>query len=260
MTTKTQTNAMVPTILASLEKANYVISGPEDIAALTAASLIGGEVPATYLKVLIANVQVRSGMNSPRTTVLRGKLPTVEDTKADLEVISAVHAEFYSQILRTIIQRDPSIADEKGLRKPEAKRRAQERNKRSNYARQAKSVLTKYVKAGGNFRALCVCSVTKQSLRRWIRSVQRSAGEVTPQEEAKRYSSRLVRIVESIREESEALAQLTAQEVIAKLADMFGDKTTTSLKKAAEEGIILKRGGSMFWPVQAEHPPAHMTQ
>lgn len=255
--TKAQVNAVIPQILTSLEKANYIVSGPEDIAALTAAALIGEQVPATYLRVLIANTQLRSGMEAPRVSTLRGKPPVVEDMKADLELMNTVHGEFYAQVLRTIVQRDPDIADEKGLRRSEAKRRALERNKRSNKFRQAKSVLAKYIKAGGNFRTLCVCSVSRPQLRSFVLQARKESKEVTPQDEAKRHSARVVRIVESLREESEALAQLTVQDVIGQLSNMFDLKTTSSSRKAIEEGSLLKTADGIFWPVTHE---AHMTQ
>jgi hypothetical protein len=249
-------SALVPQIITNLEKSNYVANGPEDIAALVAASRLGEQVPSTYLRVLIAGVQVRSGMDAPRTSALRGKAPAVEDLDKDLKTIAEVHNEYYTVVLKTVTT--PDIADDKGLRRVEAQRRAQERNKRSNFARSAKSVLVKFVKSGGNFRTLCVCSVTKPQLRGYIHQIQKDTKAITPADEARRHSSRLVRIVESIRKESEALAQMTVQDVIGQLSNMFELKPTSSARKAFEEGTLLKTPDGIFWPVH--QPEAHMTQ
>lgn len=257
MTTKTQIDKALPQIVTALEKNDYLVRGPEDIAALAAASLLGEQVPSTYLRVLVASVQVKSGMESPRHSAYRGKVPAVEDVAADLTLISDTHQEFYGEILKVIVRNDPSIADEKGLRRPESKRRAKERNDRSNKFRQSKSVLSKFVKAGGNIRTLCVQSVTKQQLRGFILQAQKGTEEATPQQEAAKHSARIIKIIEGIREESDTLAQLTIQETIGRLAGMFDTKTTTSAHKAVEQGMLLKVGGNTFWPASHE---AHMTQ
>ena len=108
----------------------------------------------TYLRVVVVGVQAEVG------TKKRGRSPTRD---AQLTVIEKVHERFYAAVLRGVTTAD--IANEDGLLPPEKSRRALERNRRSTFARTAKTTLTNFVKAGGDIRTLDAETVTKRSLR-----------------------------------------------------------------------------------------------
>jgi hypothetical protein len=240
-------------VIAQLEKRGYLVKDNSDITALAKAALVGDKVPGTYLRALVASAQVRTGMEAPRTTALRGRIGEPADIDADVATVTAVHDEFYALVLKAVTTED--IAPEKGLRKAEAARRAKERNRRSNFARSAKSTLTKFVRAGGNIRGLCVLSVTKRQLRELTAQKQGTQAAST-EEQAKRFGARIVRALEEMKEQDEGLAQLALQAAITELsarsADWFSKRPTTSAKKAQEHGQLLKTEDGLFWPVSLE--------
>lgn len=243
---------MTTTIVQTIEKRAYLIKDTSDIEALARAALLGDQIPGTYLRALIATAQVRMGMDEPRTAALRGRIGPPEDAEADLEVLKAVHSEFYAAVLTAVTT--PDIASTAGLRKAEASRRAKERNRRSNFARSAKSTLAKFIKSGGNVRGLCVTSVTK----RQVRDMTSKAGgvELSMETRAKRFAARMVRQLEGLHEQDTDLAQMALQQALMQLssrsAEWYGTKPTTSVKRAVEQGQLLKTADGLFWPVSVE--------
>lgn len=242
------------TIVQTIEKRAYLIKDTGDIEALAKAALLGDQIPGTYLRALIATTQVRLGLDEPRTSALRGRIGPPEDSEADLEVLKAVHAEFYAAVLTAVTT--PDIASTAGLRKAEAARRAKERNRRSNFARSAKSTLAKYIKSGGNVRGLCVTSVTKQQLRDLTAKATGGAQELSLETRAKRFASRMVKQLEGLHEQDADLAQAALHQALMQLssrsAEWYGSKPTTSVKKAVEQGQLLKTADGLFWPVSVE--------
>lgn len=241
------------TIIQSIEKKSYLIKDTGDIEALAKAALLGDQVPGTYLRALIATTQVRLGLDGPRTSAVRGRVAPPEDSEADLEVLKGVHAEFYTAVLAAVTT--PDIAATAGLRKAEAARRAKERNRRSNFARSAKSTLAKYVKLGGNIRGLCVTTITKRALR----DLTAKAGGAPPlsmETRAKRFATRMVKALEGLHEQDTELAQMALQQALTQLAsrsaEWYGAKPTTSIKRAVEHGQLLKTADGLFWPVSQE--------
>jgi len=240
-------------VIAALEKRGYLVKDSSDITALARAALVGDKVPGTYLRALVATSQVRVGLESPRTSALRGRIGEPDDIDADIAAITAVHDEFYALVLKAVTTED--IAPEKGLRKAESARRAKERNRRSNFARSAKSTLVKYVRAGGNVRGLCVLTVSKRQLRE-LTAQKQGKHTASAEEQAKRFGTRIVRALEEMKEQDESLAQLALQEALQALsirsADWSSKRPTTSAKKAIEQGQLLKTDDGLFWPVSLE--------
>jgi hypothetical protein len=240
-------------LITALEKRGYLIKDNADITALAKAALVGDKVPGTYLRALIASTQVRLGMDAPRTSALRGRIGEPDDRDSDVAVVTAVHDEFYAIVLKAVTTED--ITPEKGLRKAEQARRAKERNRRSNFARSAKSTLVKFIRTGGNVRGLCVLTVTKRQLRE-LTAQKQGKSTLTTEEQAKRFSVRIVRALEEMKEQDEGLAQLALQAAITELssrsADWFSKRPTTSARKAIEQGQLLKTSDGLFWPVSLE--------
>ena len=108
----------------------------------------------TYLRVLVVRVQSKVG------TKRRGR-QLAQD--AALAVIEQEATPLYAAVLRGITT--PDIAPDDTMEPTERSRRALERNRRSTFARSAKTTLVNYVRGGGDIRTLDPASVSKASLR-----------------------------------------------------------------------------------------------
>lgn len=118
----------------------------------TNAALIS-RIDNTYLGILVIASQARLGKG-------RRKM----DASAQTEVLESVHERFYAAVLRGVTTHD--IAVEADLEPKESTRRSLERNRRSAFARSAKSTLLAYVTAGGDIRALDPNNTSKTALRK----------------------------------------------------------------------------------------------
>jgi len=107
----------------------------------------------TYLRALVAGVQAKLG---PK----RGRRPSDD---SQLGVVEAIAGPFYAAVLRGVVTSD--IALDATLEAAETTRRTRERNRRSTFARTAKSTLVAWIEAGGDARGLDVATVTKGFLR-----------------------------------------------------------------------------------------------
>lgn len=109
-----------------------------------AGDAVAGRAGTTYLRVLVHDSRERLDGHDPH-----------------FAVNEAVRIN-YPSVLAGVAT--PEIADDPETDKPERKRRALERNRRSNFARTAASALRSYVGAGGDLDALDISTVTKSSL------------------------------------------------------------------------------------------------
>lgn len=144
-------------ILDKIESSHYVANEAQVEGLALEAYKIGLQstrIDGTYLRVLIAGCQAKLG------PVRRGRSPSAE---SQLAVIEETHGRFYAAVLRGVTT--PDIAADPTQAGPESQRRALERNRRSGFARSAKSTLAAYARAGGDVRILVVDEVTKGSLR-----------------------------------------------------------------------------------------------
>lgn len=143
-------------IIKTIKNRNYAatVEQVQALAAshwLTTAHIEGSN--NTYLRVVLVAVQAALGNK-------RGRQPSVE---SQLSVLEKAHEKYYAAVLRGVTTDD--IAKDEDLEPTEASRRALERNRRSNFARSAKTSLANYARAGGDLRALEPELVTKASLR-----------------------------------------------------------------------------------------------
>ena len=139
----------------------------------------GNRAAGSYLRILVAGCQVR--LNAFKRT------PGRKDAERVLEEVTDT---YYPAVLRGITT--PEVADDPTLPAAESTRRARERNRRTNFARTAKSVLARFIRAGGDVRALVVGELTKASLREF--SAQNGT-TATPLRAVERYGARLHRQV-----------------------------------------------------------------
>lgn len=118
-------------------------------------AVTGGRV--TYLRILVTACQAVLGQ------VKRGKA-LAADTQ--LDVLKDVSDRYYAAVLRGVAE---GVEDVEGLEPAEATRRSVERNRRSTFARNAKSVLVGWVTTGGDLRSLAAEAVTYDPLRKETR-------------------------------------------------------------------------------------------
>ena len=137
--------------MKSLEARDYVAT-TADIEALARQNLEAREahvaVRSTYLRALVSTAQ--------------HELAKHGHTRA-LHVVETVHAGFYAIILRVAIT--PEIRDSERLAQAERTKRSLERNRRTGFARSAKSTLMHWLKVPGHdLRSLVAAKVTKRGL------------------------------------------------------------------------------------------------
>lgn len=113
-------------------------------------------VDNTYLRILLLASQAQLGRRSRAAF----------DAEAQATVLNTVHDRYYSAVLRGVTTHDIEIDETQDPK--ERTRRSLERNRRSAFARSAKSVLLSYVEGGGDMRKLDVTTVTKGMLRKAV--------------------------------------------------------------------------------------------
>jgi hypothetical protein len=150
------------------------------------------EVRGVYLKVLVAH-SLREAQN------LTHKRITMPDA---IGAVTAANALLYSVILDAVTT--PELAADDSLDKDERSRRARERNRRTTFARTAKSTLLSFVKAGGRLVTLDPTTVTKESLRTFVQQARQGPG-IPDQIKAAR--ARLEKLVAQLKETDADAAQ-----------------------------------------------------
>lgn len=144
-------------IQQSIAKAHYVATDAQVEQLASAQYSASAEAEGhnlTYLRILVVRIQAKVG------TKRRGR-PLALD--AALSVVEQEATPLYAAVLRGVTS--PDIAADDGLEAKERSRRALERNRRSTFARSAKTTLVNYVRGGGDVRGLDAHTVTKAALR-----------------------------------------------------------------------------------------------
>lgn len=144
------------TIVEKIEAAHYVANEAQ-VEALAHAqyTMAAGTQRAntTYLRILGAGCQAKLG------AMKRGKAPSRD---SQIAVLESVHERLYQAVIRGITT--PDVAADPDLERDERQRRMLERNRRSTFARVAKGSWLKYVKEGGDIRAVDIENITRQGL------------------------------------------------------------------------------------------------
>lgn len=114
-------------------------------------------VSGTYLKILAASAQAEARERNPLKPSTDSELSAMY-----ARAVAAIHKRFYPIILRTLTT--PDIAKAPNLKPAEKHRRANERNRRTIFARSAYSTLRSWVRAGHDLLTLNVEKLTKRLL------------------------------------------------------------------------------------------------
>lgn len=114
----------------------------------------------TYLRILLAH-SLRELHKSPHK----------RHTSAEaLGAIESAHAHLYAVVVEATLT--PDVAPEPKLSDEERRRRTQERNRRTNFARSSKSEIAAFIKAGGRLASLSPETITRDALRQFSRAAR----------------------------------------------------------------------------------------
>jgi hypothetical protein len=182
------------------------------------------QVNASYLRILVAHTQ-------RELEKLGVKRPTQDGSLSTLQLI---HDRLYAVILAAVTTAD--IAPEEGQDKEERRRRAKERNRRSNFARSAKSTLTSYIKAGGKLMSLKVDELTKESLQSAYRAD--APGPKSLFERIGDTQNKLEAMVKELAASDEDTAQEFVEQVHLRMAKLVSMKPTVVAKTKIGEIVL----------------------
>jgi hypothetical protein len=130
------------TIVQVIAAAHYMADAAQ-VERLAGAVVEGQQADATYMRVILANMQAQLG--KPR----RGRRSQAEAQSAEA-VLDSIHETLYAAVLRGV---GPEELEQT------------ERNRRATFARSAASTVRFFIKNGGDVRSVDVATVTKSGLR-----------------------------------------------------------------------------------------------
>lgn len=143
----------------SLESKHYIAT-PADIATLTRAYSeaidASSNVRGHYFRALIATTQAELGSKPRQRSAEASPTLEAEGIRTQLAAVDAVHERFYAVVLDTV------------------NGNADERNRRSNFARSAVSTVRAYVRAGFDITLVAAARATKAALAALIPTTRRA--------------------------------------------------------------------------------------
>lgn len=210
-----------------------------EIRALARQTVDGRQQIATargaYLRALIETAQAE----------LNGKA----DQEAQLAAIKHVHRKFYPVVQEATTT--PDIAASDKLPRNERRRRALERNRRSNFARSAYGTIRRWLRAEGHdIMKLNAPTVTKSQLLQEAPPTRKHAlTRERVQARAKKLTAALLGFTRQIAKIDQEQAVSVANEAIDALVKLLASqaKVTTDAKVAIEEQRPLRMGKNVVW-------------
>lgn len=219
-----------------------------DIATLTKEVLTAADEietgRSTYLRWLVADTQTELGAEPPKIR-RKPKVLEANEIEGQLAALNKVHERFYAVVTKTASE---ALA-------PAMKDRAQELNRRTNFARSSVSTVRTWIKAGNDVTTLAPARVTKSQL---------AAPAKTPKPPStKRLKSRaatqskeLVKTLLLLSESDKDAAASELQLVIGQLVDemvRLGVAATKDAAKAITEHrpLSIKGSETLFMPTSS---------
>jgi hypothetical protein len=201
-------------------------------------------VKGVYLKVLVADAQQAAKPAKSLQDVLKS--------------IETSHEHYYAAVLKGVST--PDVRDDDKLEQTERSLRSLERNRRSNFARSAKSLLVTYVKRMGDLQALKPETVSKQELQAFITAAKTKIHETPETLEHKSVlsSDRTEELARQLADEDEDAAVRVIQGAMNKLAGLLaelGKKSTRKTLVAVKEHRPLQLDEGLFWPMAGAVAP-----
>lgn len=189
--------------------------------------------------------------DTSRGAYLRALIETAQAEGGTVAALKATHARFYPVVQAAVIT--PDIAPANRAAAPERKRRALERNRRSNFARSAYATVRRWLKVEGHdLMALKAVSVTKSQLL--AEAPPAKSRTLTPeraQARANAMTKRLLDFTKQIAKTDRVQAAEVINGCMQQLAQsMFtGAHATTDVAVARAEHRPLRVGRATFWPM-----------
>lgn len=232
-------NKTEPTTM-SLESKQYIAT-PADIAALARAYSealeASGSVRGHYLRALVATTQAELG-SKPRLRTTGVDKATLDENavKTQLTALEEVHGRFYQIVLDNVTGN------------------ADERNRKSGFARSAMSTVRAYVRAGYDLTQLAAARITKAALASAVPIKRARVTSVAVlQRRADRTLATLYKIGDQLGKADKALAVEVLEAALAKLgaklASLGGGTAVKDAKRAIRERVPLKTSTGTFYPV-----------
>lgn len=226
--------------MSTLDSRNYVAT-PADIVAIAKAYSeavdVGGQNRANYLRALVGTTQSELGAK-PRLRASSEAEPTLdkEAVRVQMAALDAVHERFYEIVLHAVSGN------------------AEERNRRSNFARSAVSTCRAYVRAGFDITALAAARITKAALAAMVPVRKpRPVGAAVLRRRADKALATLSKIGEALGkvDKGQAVEVLEAaiERLSGRLASLGKAGPVTDAKRALRERRPLKTGVGTFHPI-----------
>jgi CHASE3 domain sensor protein len=194
----------------------------------------------SYLRALVATTVNELGA-TPRLRAARtpkNKL-TPDETAKQLDVLATVHERFYAVVTQVASDYIPGGKD-----------KAQELNRKTNFARTAMSAVRRWVKAGNDLTGLPIHQVTKRSFATERVAAPKSAARLqrTLEARSKAFMSTALELIEADKDAALSELELLMGQLASQIVELSGSAVTDP-RKAAEQHRPLRTGGSMFIPV-----------
>lgn len=170
---------------------------------------------------------------------------------AQITVVKSVHRRFYPIVEEATTT--PDIVRNDKLQKAERRRRALERNRRTNFARSAYGTIRRWLRAEGHdLMTLDAHKVTKSQLLSEAPPARKHT--LTPERvraRAGKLTGALLTYTRQIAKMDQGQAAAVANEAIEQLVKLLAStaKSTKNARVAAQESRPLHVSGKVFWPV-----------
>lgn len=222
---------------------------------------------STYLRILVAECQaavVAAGESAAKgaasTSDGSGKdagTSAVDLLRTQRHALGLIHRKYYPIILSTVTT--PDVAKAPRMSPEEKRRRAKERNRRSNFARSSYSLLRSWSRAGHDIMQLRVERVSKRLLAEGIPAQERANSKV-----AALQGRRAIKAIDRQGAQLRALAERAvkvdgpaAAAAIEKLARQLfrvierhqAIDAVSTKEEAVSQGKPWRTGGSVFLPL-----------
>lgn len=217
----------------NLAKTGYIVSDAT-LVTLTKDFVDGidkaDSVRGNFLKILVAHSKRALGKwNVKRATAEKA-----------LEAVEEAYGHLYAVVLEAITT--PDLLPDPDISQEDRSKRAYERNRRSTFARSAKSTLVAWINAGGRLATLNPADVTKEELRRLYAGEGAGEGARTLEGRIAATATRLEAFVKELADEDIEEAREKVEELIGRLQALIEPaappgkhKPLTSRKKRVGE-------------------------
>lgn len=196
----------------------------------------------SYLQGLVHTVQVELGV-TPRVNPVHIKKLTEEGIKVQLTALQAVHNRAYAIVLE--------VCAENLL---PGKTRAQELNRRSNFARTAMSVVRRWIRAGKDITCCAASKISKASLRVEVDRTRQASPRVLTRRVEKGITELIDRatILAAV-DKATAVVQLESalSKIVTMLSAIGAQPATKDAARALAERIPFETKQGLFYPAMS---------